>query len=214
MAEQKNNDIRSYWLLIAGTTESSSSINFSDKKRDNGNYLNGVKSDLANMEQYINNEEYDTVQNVIRDMKDLKCWTVLDRIKKCAKECKQKNGKSVRIYYTGHGETNTGNWCFKDGVINLKQVIDAVKQEYNNCDIIIHCDCCYSGNWAITLSSFGNKYKSDIYVNASSWPGMVSWDTVDGGMYTLKYVEKKQAKEMKQLLSCSGRLYSGKFKMI
>eukprot|EP01084_Bolivina_argentea_P285007 488633_1 len=106
MAEQKEGPM-SYYLLIAGTTDSKG-VNCVDKRRDNGNYLNGVTKDLANMESRIHKDPTSVVQNVVRDMRYAKSSTVLDRIKRCARECKEKNGKYVKIYYSGHGENNTG----------------------------------------------------------------------------------------------------------
>ena len=32
--------------------------------------------------------------------------------------------KHICLYFTGHGEANTGNWCFKDGTINLAQILE------------------------------------------------------------------------------------------
>eukprot|EP01083_Nonionella_stella_P248153 859485_1 len=110
MAEQKKGP-KCYYILIAGTTDSKG-VQYADKSRDNGSYLNGVSKDLANMETYINGfgDKY-VVQNVVRDMKYGKKSMVLDRIKRCAQECQQNNGEKVSIYYSGHGEFNTGNWC-------------------------------------------------------------------------------------------------------
>ena len=31
--------------------------------------------------------------------------------------------KHICLYFTGHGETDTGNWSFKDGTITLQQFV-------------------------------------------------------------------------------------------
>ena len=55
------------------------------------------------------------------------------------------------IYYTGHGEKNTGNWCFKDETVSLQEII----QICNDCNfegnLVLYCDCCYIGNWCELL---------------------------------------------------------------
>ena len=32
------------------------------------------------------------------------------------------NNFSATLWYTGHGERGTGNWCFKDGVITFEDI--------------------------------------------------------------------------------------------
>ena len=53
----------------------------------------------------------------------------------------------VIIWYTGHGEKNTGNWCFKDGVITFQDIFDLYMDCLRGKRLIIHSDCSYSGNW-------------------------------------------------------------------
>ena len=53
----------------------------------------------------------------------------------------------VIIYYTGHGEKNTGNWCFKDGVITFNDVFNLYKEHFEAKQLTIISDCSYSGNW-------------------------------------------------------------------
>ena len=33
---------------------------------------------------------------------------------------------SALIWYMGHGQKNTGNWCFKDGEITLDEIYQAI----------------------------------------------------------------------------------------
>ena len=46
------------------------------------------------------------------------------------------------IWYTGHGEEGTGNWCFKDGVITFEEVF-ALRGKL----MYLICDCCFAGHW-------------------------------------------------------------------
>jgi len=56
----------------------------------------------------------------------IKRQTILDQIKETARTAvKDPDGeKYIALYYSGHGEENTGNWVFKDGVITLQNVLD------------------------------------------------------------------------------------------
>ena len=51
----------------------------------------------------------------------IKRETILAQIKHTAVIAKIDEGgrKFINLYYSGHGEANTGNWVFKDGVITL-----------------------------------------------------------------------------------------------
>ena len=51
------------------------------------------------------------------------------------------------IHYTGHGEKNTGNWCFKDGVITFQDIFGLYMDCFRGKRLTIHSDCSYSGNW-------------------------------------------------------------------
>ena len=51
------------------------------------------------------------------------------------------------IYYTGHGERGTGNWCFKDGVVTFQDIFDLYMDCFRGKQLLIHSDCSYSGNW-------------------------------------------------------------------
>eukprot|EP01084_Bolivina_argentea_P035255 65407_1 len=212
--EQKepNDDDMRKWILIAGTTNSPSYIKASDKVRDNGSYLDGITADLHNMEKFVNMHNGDscyTLDTIIQDMKYLSKKTVIDRIKKTAKNTRKNGG--IYLYYTGHGAANTGDWCFADGVVSLKEVIDAVKSSDPTLDIRIHADCCYSGNWIIKIAEFKGKYKN-IYIEAASHPGKVAYDTANGGMWTLVFTSKEEKKDFKKLLRCEGGLnYYGNY---
>ena len=51
------------------------------------------------------------------------------------------------IWYTGHGEKNTGNWCFKDGVITFQDIFGLYMDCFKGKRLTIVSDCSYSGNW-------------------------------------------------------------------
>ena len=49
------------------------------------------------------------------------------------------------LYYTGHGEIGTGNWCFADGTISIQEILD-MRPEGTYYPMIF-TDACYSGHW-------------------------------------------------------------------
>ena len=50
------------------------------------------------------------------------------------------------LYYTGHGQVGTGNWCFDDGTIGIQEIVDILPAD---CYYpLIFSDACYSGHWA------------------------------------------------------------------
>ena len=51
------------------------------------------------------------------------------------------------IWYSGHGQAGTGNWCFKDGVISFQDVYDLYKKHFLGKVLVVVSDCCYAGNW-------------------------------------------------------------------
>ena len=51
------------------------------------------------------------------------------------------------IWYTGHGEKTTGNWCFKDGVISFEDLFALYMDHFRGKILTLVCDCSYSGSW-------------------------------------------------------------------
>eukprot|EP01084_Bolivina_argentea_P087156 157463_1 len=201
-------------ILIAGTTNSPKSVNASDKKRDNGSYLDGISSDLHNWKTTVNAHKSNTLFTTLQDMQFLDCETVLDRIKKCAAATYCCRGAHMCIYYTGHGETDTGNWCFHNGTVSLDDIIKTVRSVNSKCSLHMLCDCCYSGNWCENLRSYEGKYVN-ISIKAASLPGQVAWDTKEGGLLTLVECGKKKREDAKKLKRMHTNLdFKGRYKRI
>ena len=51
------------------------------------------------------------------------------------------------IWYMGHSEEGTGNWCFMDGTISFLEIFDLYMTHSPGKLLVITSDCCYSGNW-------------------------------------------------------------------
>lgn len=165
MSEEKGteDDISFVWILIGGTLKSPDAIKASDKKRyHNGTLKDCIISDLQNMKKYVEYEDEVWKHcETLHDPESLKCEVVLNTIKTWAMKIKPEG--EIKIYYTGNGETNTGNWCFMDGVISFKQLIDTIRSVKNKENtsftgsIFIFCDCSYSGNWCKNLGQYESK---------------------------------------------------------
>ena len=56
---------------------------------------------------------------------------------------------TVLIWYTGHGERDTGNWVFKDGCLTFEDIYDLYNESFKGRYLYIVSDCCYSGSWVV-----------------------------------------------------------------
>ena len=107
------------------------------------------------------------------------------------------------IWYTGHSEQGTGNWCFKDGTISFQDILDLYRAHFSGRLLTIVSDCCYSGKWvhtcAETLDNMGippcgHKVREQgvmIRIYASCQPGQRAGDpcySVEG----LEFSEEEQ----------------------
>ena len=88
---------------------------------------NRVIKDLSTVKHYI--ERQHDSYSIVKEMTkiDLSRWEVLNSITECAMGNLGGDNNPLNIYYSGHGETNTGNWCFKDGTVSLRQVLDTIQ---------------------------------------------------------------------------------------
>ena len=135
-----------FWLLLSGATDPPREIVISKRRtRDaegdgNGAFLAGVTQDLANMENVVGKKLFNTVKDLYLT-KD----AALRQVTKVFKKCEKTKAKPV-LYYTGHGEIGTGNWCFADGTISIQEIFDMVP--YGCYYPMIFSDACFSGHWA------------------------------------------------------------------
>ena len=93
------------------------------------------------------------------------------------------------IWYTGHGEEGTGNWCFKDGVITFEEVFALYIKHFQGKLLGLICDCCYAGHWiqrcgetldAMNIGACGHQARQNgilIKIGASCLPDQTACDT-------------------------------------
>ena len=173
------------------------------RRGKNGEYLHAMKYDFAKMQNMIESDNECELYNTLENIRSLKCKDVIKAIKNCAKYGNDNRHGWIAIYYTGHGQEKTGNWCFSDGVINLKQVLNAIFTSWGKIGITLYLDCCYSGNWAMELQKYQNKEWS-VEINAATFPGNVAYDLPNGGMFTSKISSLNNESVSKRLYWCNG----------
>ena len=146
-SEWKPTSIETKWLLLSGASNPPRDITISDRRtRDTpgtrgGTFLSGVAHDLANMEEEVGIYLFNTVKDLY-----LTKSTACDHIRSLFKACRRDRVKPI-LYYTGHGEIGTGNWCFSDGTISIQEILDMLGTGGIYYPMIFS-DACYSGHWA------------------------------------------------------------------
>ena len=134
------------WLLLSGASDPPRAITISDRRsRDipgvrNGTFLSGVTHDLANMEAAVEVNLFNTVKDLY-----LTKSAATGHIRRLFDACKREDVQPI-LYYTGHGEIGTGNWCFADGKISIQEILDMLPD--GTYYPMIFSDACYSGHWA------------------------------------------------------------------
>ena len=146
-SEWKPTPIEPRWLLLSGASDPPRGINISDRRtRDNPikarsrTFLAGVAHDLANMESAVGINLFNTVKDLY-----ITKSTASGHIRKLFDTCQHEQVKPM-LYYTGHGESGTGNWCFADGTISIQEILDMCPEEAHY--PMVFSDTCYSGHWA------------------------------------------------------------------
>lgn len=61
------------------------------------------------------------------------------------------------LYFTGLSQEGTGNWCFRDGVISLEEVLDLYQKFFKHQMLYIVSDCSFSGQWVLQAVEFLDK---------------------------------------------------------
>ena len=116
------------WLLISGASDPPRNINVSERRTRgdrNGEFLRGASKDLVNMEEAVGTK----LHNTVKDLYMAKS-AAIGHIKIFMDYCYDNNYNPV-IYYTGHGEIGTGDWCFADGTISIQEIV-RMKQSKGN----------------------------------------------------------------------------------
>ena len=119
-------DRQSYWLLLQGALDSPKipkpKINSKKKGEEKLPFLNELVTDLKTVCNFLDENKSNGAHLLSYSFQMRQTTeTTLKEIKKLLTECKKNSAYPV-IFYTGHGELGTGNWCLQKMTITLKQI--------------------------------------------------------------------------------------------
>ncbi len=112
------------WLLLCGATDPPSEVKVSKRRPRNdrtGAFLHGATLDLRNMENTAGPDLHNTVKN-LRMTKG----QAMFHIRELFNHCLDRRRTTPMLYYTGHGEEGTGDWCFHNGTISIEEIFSLV----------------------------------------------------------------------------------------
>ena len=116
-------DLPTKWLLIGGAIDPPENIKVSKRRYrsadKSGHYLHGIIKDCGNIGDALLENQL-ALHNYVFDMQMTKSRAI-EVIKDLFENCMYPKAIPV-IYYTGHGEVGTGNWCFKDGQLGIEEI--------------------------------------------------------------------------------------------
>ena len=140
------------------------SVNISIRKslgtgKSRGEFLDGVQLDLRNMQQALKKAKLQ-MDNTLSDLKMTKKSAEI-HLKQFFELCTNQGLVPV-VYYTGHGEKGTGNWCFSDGTISIQEIQGLLPG--GSLYPLLISDACFSGYWA--NDCFRNPGKMDCLAAA------------------------------------------------
>eukprot|EP00111_Clytia_hemisphaerica_P013010 TCONS_00038226-protein len=176
--------IPSRWLLMGGAVDPPKEIQISKRRPRKittvaraGQFLPGVQQDLGNMSAALLKNKL-LLHNYIFDMKITK-ERALEGIKDLFQNCMNQSPKAAPvIYYSGHGEMDTGNWCFQNLQLGIREIVALIPK---GCyEPLIISDSCFSGCWAdYCINQTGN-----VHVLAACSYDQTALDDKDGGQFT------------------------------
>eukprot|EP01084_Bolivina_argentea_P299041 515444_1 len=211
------------WLILSGSTDPPSYVNaqfekedvHSDSKED-GKYISQIIKNVQIVEHYACISwvsKYVTLSNRYSNMqaKRSDAFNQIEDLCKKASNKPQDNGKNyVYIYYTGHG--SNGDWCFNDGIITLKNIINIANKYKKVTELNIYSQCCGSGDWCVELEKYKYKTHLTIAIFASSRPGCVSYGNNNGSTWTrFLFNSERGYARRNQLKWTSGVMEDGKY---
>jgi len=196
MAEQKHQEPKKAGcaaILIASSAASSAAdIIPRDKcdKTEKGNLV-GTVSDVAHMQSlFVRSGDIDVVKTFCEIPYNHKKIDVLRSIERMFADSDR---ESFILYYSGHGRTLRGDWCFEGAktghyeFVTLKEILNLYDQRPGkkaNHKLVIIADCCFSGAWVEELK----KAKTQgVVMQASCEAHETCSDGKYGGVFTSQY---------------------------
>lgn len=125
----------------------------------------------------------------------------------------------VELFYSGHGATLSGDWCFENSsgkvtdYITFEEITDMWRRargsKLRKMLLYLNLDCCFAGQWVKKAEQLSD---ATIVIRASCGDTQVSLDTSSGGAFTKALVQavsenseptvsQSRNKQMAELLS-------------
>ena len=57
------------------------------------------------------------------------------------------------IWFTGHSQSRTGDWFFRDGTISFEEIVHLYQAHFKHRVLCIISDCSYSGSWVLRAAA-------------------------------------------------------------
>eukprot|EP01084_Bolivina_argentea_P274500 467908_1 len=217
MAIQKHDGYDAAAVLVASSVPSSgsdikgvSSRKFFGVSRSNNN-LSGTCIDVCNVLQYFNKSGAIKTIKAFNDP-DPTTTTKINVLKAIKKLFNQYHRKVFVIYYSGHGYSDGGKWCFHgDQFISLNDILSLfdtrIKSNIHTQQLIIIADSCYSGKWVQILKQLK---RNDIAMQAACKPTESSADSIKGGVFTIAFLKNSlnYKKKMSSIVSVPLGIFS------
>merc|ERR1712039_54049 len=102
----------------------------------------------------------------------------------------------VELYYSGHGTSLSGDWCFENSqgkvtsFITFEEIVGMWRQARASCKVkeilFLNCDACFAGAWVTKAAKLADP---TIVVRASCGDDELSYDTVSGGTFTKEFAK-------------------------
>jgi len=156
-----------------------------------GNNLRGVKKDLMNMSEFI--EQFSSKIDIGFEVlgSEMPKNIYIHTIEKTFNQKTYNNTYYSRyiIYYSGHGKQKTGDWATGDGFVTFNEVVTLWKKSpafLSAAVLVIIVDACHSGVWVKEAAKLNDV---SIAVQAACANSECSQDSSNGGVFTNHFLK-------------------------
>lgn len=169
-------------------------------------FLQSTLQDCRNFARLLNNEHCTIID---KPGKELRLSEVKKQIQRTMDTCSE-HGNRCQIYYSGHGASDAGGWCFEDerGELEVLDFDDVMSMwagrkhagpaQY----LYLVIDACFSGTWVDIAQS---KSEASVRVLASSqWDAESYGDLTGGGQFTNELVKLSHEGRIQDIVHLDG----------
>jgi len=185
---------------------------YSGSGQPRGNLGNATIMDVNNVLKHIAQEQRPSPATFLRNGADLP----IEEVKAKIREIMDSGHLHVHIYWFGHGEDSTGNWCFEDSsgnigpTLSLHDLLDMWKIRKNAPpgpgQLHLLCDCCHSGAW---VDEAERMNLANVWIITACRSTELARQDESGGDFTVQWVNDWHIKR-KLHICCDTGLPGGK----